>query len=135
MNREDDLLRENHALRERLSRLSEASLRINESLDFDTVLQGVLDSARALTQVRYGVITLLDESGRVQDFLSSGLTQEVSAVVERARARWEDESKYPAHERPAPPARRRTRRGQRSAQASTAEGEADQQQPETLRLF
>ena len=28
------------ALRERLSRLSEASLRINESLDFETVLQG-----------------------------------------------------------------------------------------------
>ena len=26
----------------------------------------------------------------------SGLTQEVSAVIERARARWEDEPKYPA---------------------------------------
>ena len=81
MNREDDLLRENRALRERLSRLSEASLRINESLDFDTVLQGVLDSARALTQARYGVITLLDESGRVQDFLSSGLTSEEAERV------------------------------------------------------
>ena len=65
----------------------------------------------------------------------SGLTQEVSAVIERARAKWEDEPKYPAHERPAPPARRRTRRGQGSAQAPNAEGEADQQQPETLRLF
>ena len=66
MNREDDLTRENQALRERLSRMSEAGLRINESLDFDTVLQEVLDSARALTQANYGVITLLDESGRVQ---------------------------------------------------------------------
>ena len=28
----------------------------------------------------------------------SGLTQEVSAVIERARAKWEDEPKYPAHE-------------------------------------
>ena len=81
MNREADLLRENQALRERLSRLSEASLRINESLDFDTVLQGVLDSARALTQARYGVITLLDESGRVQDFLSSGMTSEEAEGV------------------------------------------------------
>ena len=36
-------------LRQRLSRLSEASLRINESLDLDTVLQEVLDSARTLT--------------------------------------------------------------------------------------
>ena len=33
--------REIEALRERLSRLSEASRRINESLDFDAVLQGV----------------------------------------------------------------------------------------------
>ena len=41
-------MREVEALRERLSRLSEASLRINESLEFDTVLQGVLDSARPL---------------------------------------------------------------------------------------
>ena len=65
----------------------------------------------------------------------SGLTQEVLAVTERARAKWEDEPKHPAHARPAPPARRRTRRGQGSAQASTAEGGADQQQPETLRLF
>ena len=73
MNREDDLLRETQALRERLSRLSEASLRINESLDFDTVLQDVLDSARSLTRARCGIVTLLDESGRIVDFLSSRL--------------------------------------------------------------
>ena len=64
MDREDDLLRQIEALRERLPGLSEASLRINESLDFDVVLQDVLDSARTLIQARYGVITLLDESGR-----------------------------------------------------------------------
>ncbi len=66
--------REIAELRDRLSRLSQASLRINESLDFDTVLQGVLDSACSLTGARYGVITLLDESGQVQDFVTSGLT-------------------------------------------------------------
>ena len=65
----------------------------------------------------------------------SGLAQEVPAVIERARAKWEDEPKYPAHERPAPPARRQTRRGQAGAQAEAAEGGAEQQQPETLRLF
>ena len=63
-------------LRERLSKLSEASLRINESLDFETVLQGVLDSARSLTGARYGVIILLDDAGGIQDFLASGLTPE-----------------------------------------------------------
>ena len=65
----------------------------------------------------------------------SGLAQEVLPVIERAKARWEDEPRHPAHERLAPPARRRARREQGAAQASTAEGETDQQQPETLRLF
>ena len=32
-----------------ISKLSEASLRINESLEFDTVLQEVVGSARELT--------------------------------------------------------------------------------------
>ena len=74
MNRPDERDREIAELRERLTRLSEASLRINESLDFDVVLQGVLDSARSLTGAQYGVITLLDDTGRVEDFLSSGMT-------------------------------------------------------------
>ena len=68
----DELEREIAALRDRLSRLSEASLRINESLDFETVLQGVLDSARSLTGSRYGVITLFDDAGRIQDVVTSG---------------------------------------------------------------
>ncbi len=71
-----------------------------------------------------------------EDLDVSGLTQEVSAVVERARARWEDTPKHPAHVRPAPPARRRTRRGQDSAQeASTETSEETQAQQQTLRLF
>ena len=78
MEQADDQAREIAELRDRLSRLSQASLRINESLDFDTVLQGVLDSACSLTGARYGVITLLGESGRIQDFLYSGLTPEES---------------------------------------------------------
>ena len=65
----------------------------------------------------------------------SGLTQEVLAVIERARAKWEDEPKHPAHEKPAPPARRQPRRSQGAAQAGAGEGETEQQQPETLRLF
>ena len=65
---------ENEMLRERLSRLSEASRRINESLDFDQVLQGVLDSARSLTAARYGVMTLLDGGGGVEHRLTSGFT-------------------------------------------------------------
>ena len=59
----DQPYREIGALRERLSRLSAASRRINESLDFDQVLQGVLDSARGLTGAHHGVMTLLDAVG------------------------------------------------------------------------
>ena len=65
----------------------------------------------------------------------SGLTQEVPAVIERARARWEDEPKHPAYVRPAPPARRRNRREQAPAQAAAAGAEAEQAQQQTLRLF
>ncbi len=63
-----------------------------------------------------------------------GLAQEVPAVVERARARRENEPRYPAYVKPAPPARCQHRRWQESAQPATEEGEAEQQQPETLRF-
>ena len=76
------------ALRERLAMLSRASLRINESLDFDTVLQGALDSARALTGARYGVMTLLEGAGRVGDFLASGMTAEEAEQLWQTPERW-----------------------------------------------
>ena len=76
MNRPDDLIQEIAALRERLTRLSEAGLRINESLDFDTVLQEVVDSARALTASRYAAITIPGEVFRRPTFIASGLTSE-----------------------------------------------------------
>ena len=72
----DELQRENAALHERLSRLSEASLRINATLDVDSVLQGVLESACALTDARYGMVTLLSEDGQVELVLGSGLSEE-----------------------------------------------------------
>ena len=58
----------------RLSKLSEASIRINESLDLDTVLQRILDSARSLTDAWCGVMVTLDDKGQAEDFLTSGLT-------------------------------------------------------------
>ena len=63
-----------------------------------------------------------------------GLADEFPAVVARARARWEEEPRYPAYEKPAAPARRQRRR-EPVAVSATAEGEAEQPQPETLRLF
>ncbi len=70
-----DLLGEIEALKDRLTRLSDASLRINESLDRDAVLQGVLDSARSLTRARYGVITLSNYAGGLENVLFSGMDE------------------------------------------------------------
>ena len=63
-------------LRERISKLSSASLRISASLDLDTVLQEVVDRARELTGAHYGAIITIDETGLSQDFVTSGLTGE-----------------------------------------------------------
>ena len=69
-----ELRRENEALRERIVRLSAAVLRISASLDVMTVLREVVDSARALTGARYGLIAAVDAAGQPQDFVISGLT-------------------------------------------------------------
>ena len=70
----DELRRENEALGDRISRLSAAILRISASLDLNTVLHEIVDSARALTGARYGVITTIDDSRQLQDFVTSGFT-------------------------------------------------------------
>ena len=76
MDRPDQRDRRIRELEERLSRLSRASLRITEDLDFNTVLQGVLDSARSLAGARYGAITLVDASLGLQDVFFSGVTEQ-----------------------------------------------------------
>ena len=82
MTEPDERDRQITALRERLSKLTEASLRINESLDLDEVLQSVLDSACRLMDARYAAITTLDNSGQMEDLKVSGLT------VEEVRRLW-----------------------------------------------
>ena len=72
----DELRREIAALRERISALSAASLRISASLDLETVLREVVESARSLTGARFGAIATIDEAGAPQDFVTSGFTEE-----------------------------------------------------------
>ena len=74
--RSKDTKRHNEAPRARSSALIDAVLRINASLDFDTVLGEVVESARALTGARYGFIVTLDEAGATMGFVFSGLTSE-----------------------------------------------------------
>ena len=76
-----DLRQRIEALEQRLSALSDAVLRVSSSLDFDTVLQEVVDSARALTGARMGVIATFDAAGRAEDFVTSGVTPEEKAQM------------------------------------------------------
>ncbi len=72
----ETLRRENEALRERISTLSAAVLRMSAGLDLDTVLREAVDGARALTGAARGVITTLDESGQPEEFSALGFTEE-----------------------------------------------------------
>ena len=102
MNGPDELRQENAALRERISMLSAAILRISASLDLDTVLREVVDSARALTGARYGMIATLDEGGAIEEFIAPGL----SADERRHMAEWPPGQRFFEHLRDLPGALR-----------------------------
>ena len=84
--RDDELQRRIEALEERFGRLSAAVLRISASLDLETVLREVVDSARALTGARFGVIVTVDQTGQHQDTVMSGFTPD----EQRALHQWPD---------------------------------------------
>ena len=84
MSRDDPGKHDFEALRGRLAALSAAVLRISASLDAHTVLQEVVDSARALIGARYGMIVSVDDARKVQDFATSGFsTREQGRPVKR----------------------------------------------------
>ena len=98
MNNPEQANRELEALRERIDALSTAILRTNSSLDLATVLQEAVDTARALTAARYGIITTVDEAGEVREFVTSGFTPE----EKRQFAEWPDGPRLFAHLRDLP---------------------------------
>lgn len=63
-------------LRRRLTGLSEATLRINESLEIENVLNEVAESARALSNALFGAIAVWEKLGQAEFFVSAGLTPE-----------------------------------------------------------
>ena len=98
----EELNNENRVLRERISQLSAASLRISASLDVNTVLRGVVQSARSLTRSRFGAIVTIDGSGQIQEFVTSGITPE----EKQGMASWTDGPRLFAHFRDLPGALR-----------------------------
>ena len=70
------------ALQDRLTGLSEASLRINEDLDYHSVLEEVTSSACVLTGATYAATTVLDHANRLEEFVTSGLTPDEHRQME-----------------------------------------------------
>ncbi len=83
------------ASRSRMSRLSTAILRINQSLDVATVLKDAEASARELTGARLSVMTTVDAQGAVQDLVTGGF----SAKRRRQLLEWPDGPRFFDHVR------------------------------------
>ena len=73
--------REIGILRERISALTAAILRISASLDVGTVVREIAEAARALTGARYAIITTIDDTGQPEDVVFSGFTSEEERQV------------------------------------------------------
>jgi signal transduction histidine kinase len=71
-------MQERLTLRNReLLALDRAARDIYGELSLETILQKVIDQARVLLDAKYGAISVIDESGQILQFLSSGLPREV----------------------------------------------------------
>ena len=90
MKSREELTREIDVLRDRISKLSAASLRISASLEFDTVLSEIVESARTLIGTRYGVIATTGDSGEVEKVFSSGFTPEEHRQMMEWMMEWAD---------------------------------------------
>ncbi len=99
MNESPDELRQRiETLEDRISTVCAAILRVSASLDLETVLREIVDSARALTGSRYGLIATVDDAGQPQDFVSAGLTPGEHAEM----VAWPDGPRLFAHFRDLP---------------------------------
>ena len=61
--------------------LGAAMQRIGDAMSFESVFQLVIDSARALVGTRIGAITIIDEEGATELFLSSGTSPEEHGLL------------------------------------------------------
>ena len=56
-----------------ISRYCRACLRVTESLEPESILQGIIDAASYLADARYGALITFDESGGIADMASFGM--------------------------------------------------------------
>jgi signal transduction histidine kinase len=71
------LQRQNRELLE----LHAAALVISADLSLDTVLQTIVDRARALLGTRYGAISVVEQSGGITSFITSGIDERLRQTI------------------------------------------------------
>ena len=79
---------QNAELRKRLSSLVDASSRIGRSLDTNTILGEVIESACSLTTARYGALLTYEEPGVVRDVYPSGIPPAGRVSIKESPTGW-----------------------------------------------
>ncbi len=65
----------------RLRALNTAGMTLSSELDTVTVLQRVVDQARAVANARYAALGVFDKGSRVEQFITSGITDKERALI------------------------------------------------------
>lgn len=66
-----------------LAAINEASLALASELDLASVLQRVVDSSRKVATARYGALAMLDDEGKIAEFITSGISAEERALMDK----------------------------------------------------
>ncbi len=66
---------------EELLALHAAGLAISAELSLDAVLRKVVDEARQLVGARYGAVSVVDRQGRIEQFVTSGISQHDRSAI------------------------------------------------------
>lgn len=69
------------AARERLAALDAATVALAQELSLERVLQLIVDSVRPLVGARYAALGIPDQSGRMDRFITSGVSEEVRHAI------------------------------------------------------
>ena len=75
--------RETQEQSRRLAAINEASLALSSDLDLASVLQRVVELSREVTGARYGALAMLNDDGKIAEFLTSGLSREERGRIGR----------------------------------------------------
>ncbi len=66
---------------ERSAKLIESGLALSSELSLENVLRHIAKLARDITRARYGALGVLDEDGRIVEFITEGITAEQRAAI------------------------------------------------------